>query len=451
MGIREISIIVYFSGSAIIFLIGNYIFLKNPKRNLNKIFLIFSLAAVFWGIGAGLLSLFFPDYPANREKIMKEFPSAMKLLFAEYLFFFAYFLSSLFLHLCLIVAEKREILKKKITYFLIYFPPFLMLVASLISDFCFGLKGIKFPKNVMLFLDIFSTFYFEAFLLIALFFLLKRYFSLKNLQERKKLRFFLIGTIIPAFFGFPLSILLPLFFNIHGLGWITYSLYSLGYIFFGIGILGYGLFIDYREILENIFKRLNELVIITDKEGMILLTNEITPGKLGYKKEEIIGKRIEEVLKGGKESWGEILNRLKEFGEVLERKTIFLTKEKKEIPFLLNFSQIKDGLIFVGKDIKEMIEYQEKLEKEVKKRTEELEEAKNVLEIKVRARTRELSEFTKSLEEKVKEKTKELQEKLEELERFQKSAVERELEMVELKKEIERLKKELEKYKSQNI
>jgi PAS domain S-box-containing protein len=281
--------------------------------------------------------------------------------------------------------------------------------------------------------------------------LLKRYFYLKSLQEKKKLRFFLIGTFLPAFFGSPLSIFLPVFFNIHGLSWITYFLYVLGYIFIGIGVLGYGLFIDYREILENIFKRLNELVIITDREGLILLTNEITPEKLGYKKEEIIGKKIEEVLKGGKENWEEILNKAKRFGSVFEEKAIFLTREKREIPFLLNFSQTKEGLIFVGRDIKEMLEYQEKLEKEAKKRTEELKEAKDVLEIKVRARTRELNELTQALEKEVREKTKELQKKLEELERFQKFAFERELKMIELKKEVKILKEELARKKGRKI
>jgi PAS domain S-box-containing protein len=244
---------------------------------------------------------------------------------------------------------------------------------------------------------------------------------------------------------------LPVFFKIKGLGWITYSLYALGYIFIGIGILGYALFIDYREILENIFKRLSELVIVTDKEGIIFLTNDVTPKKLGYEKKEIIGKKMEEILKGGKERWKEILNRLKEFGQILEEKTIFLKKGEEEIPFLLNFSQTKEGLIFVGRDIKGIIEYQAKLEKEAKERTEELEEAKNVLEIKVKARTKELSEFTQSLEEKVKEKTKELQEKLEELERFQKFAVERELKMIELKKEVEELKEELSRKKGRKI
>ena len=96
-----------------------------------------------------------------------------------------------------------------------------------------------------------------------------------------------------------------------------------------------------------------------------------------------------------------------------------------------------------------MVEYQKRLEEEVRERTKELEEAKGVLEIKVQARTRELRELAGGLEEKVKKRTKELRERVEELERFHRLTVGREVRMVELKKEIEGLKKEIEKRKTQ--
>ena len=79
---------------------------------------------------------------------------------------------------------------------------------------------------------------------------------------------------------------------------------------------------------------------------------------------------------------------------------------------------------------------------------EEIETIKNVLEVKVRARTRELKEFAESLDQQVKEKTKKLEEKIEEMERFNRLVVGRELRMVELKKEVKKLTEELEKHKS---
>jgi len=163
---------------------------------------------------------------------------------------------------------------------------------------------------------------------------------------------------------------------------------------------------------------------------------------LNFKEEEIIGKNIKELLEKKEKDFKRIKEGLEREG-IFKEKISFLTKEKREIPHLLVASLTKEGIIFVGRDIRELVEYQERLEKEVRERTKELEEVKSVLEIKVKARTKELGELTQSLEEQVKEKTKELQGKLEELERFQKLAVGRELKMVELKKEKERLKKEL--------
>jgi PAS domain S-box-containing protein len=446
MGIDQIKIILSFSGSIIIFLLGNYVFLKDPKRKLNKIFFIFSIFGTVWELSYALFRLIYSKAFLQIEQLIGTKEVLKMFILLEIWNAGGFFLSSIFLHLCLLITEKEELLKKKIVKFFIYFPPISFTISGTLADFSFMILGRHLFTGASLFLfNTLSGIFFESYLFIALFLLLKRYFSLRSFQEKVKLRYFLIGASIPSLLGSIFTIILPAIFKINIFSWLTYPFYTLGYVFVGIGVLKYGLFIDYREILENIFKKLNELVIISDKKGIILLTNEITPEKLGYEKKEIIGKKMEDILKGGKKRWEEILNRIKEFGPILEEKTIFLTKKKEEAPYLLNSSQGKEGLIFVGRDIKEIIGYQERLEKEVRERTMELEEAKSVLEIKVKARTKELSELAQSLEEKVREKTKELQEKLEELEKFQKITVERELKMVELKKEIEKLKEELSK------
>lgn len=442
---------IYLLGSAIIFLLGYYVFLKDPKKTLNKVFFIFSISGALWGGSTGFLFLFYPISTAHIS--VEEFIGLLErgplwVLIDLIAMVGGYFLSSLFLHLSLIITEKKEILKRKIILFLIYLPPSLLGILGLISLFYVMLfKEVTFLERFVFPIEIFSIIFFETFLLIALIFLFKKYFSLKSSQERKKMSYFLIGVTIPAFFGSLFIFFFPLLFDIETYSWLTFPVYSLGYFFITIGVLRYGLFIDYREILETIFRRLNEMVVVTDKEGIIILTNEITLSKLSYKKEEFVGKKLEEFLKEGKEKWKEILKKIRKFGTVLEEKLSFLTKQEEEIPFLSSFSQTKEGIIFVGRDIKELVEYQERLEKEIKKRTEELEEAKSILEIKVAARTRELRELAKSLEEKVKERTKQLQEKIEELEKFQKLTIGRELKMVELKEEIERLKKENEELK----
>jgi len=81
------------------------------------------------------------------------------------------------------------------------------------------------------------------------------------------------------------------------------------------------------------------------------------------------------------------------------------------------------------------------LERRVEERTKELEEAKTILEIKVEARKEELKRLAESLEEQVKQKSNDLQRKLEELENLNRSTIERELKMVEMKRKLGSLKK----------
>jgi len=451
----QVQKIIFFSGSAIIFLTGFYVFLKDPKRSLNKIFFIFSLAAVCWGMFDGLLRVVYPSYISllsiqAREAIIEKIgPEATKIILLKDLELLgALSLSGLFLHLCLITLERKEILKRKIFYFLVYFPPLLRFFFFLIDDLCPQLRKLEFFKTFLSFLNFFTFLYFDFLLLIAFFLLSKEFISSKSSLKRLKLMFYLIGASIPAIPGSIFSVFLPIFYSNETFQWMTFPLYIFGYFVAAIGILRYGLLIDYREILENIFRELAELVIVADKEGIVLLTNEITLSKLNFKEEEFIGKDIRDFFKE-KEKWKEILEKFKK-EKTFKGEISFLTKRKKEIPFLLTASKTRQGVILVGRDIKELVEYQEKLEKEVKKKTEELEEAKTVLEIKVRARTKELKELAEGLEEEVKRRTKELQEKVAELERFQKLAVGRELKMVKLKEEIKRLKEELEKCRGQN-
>jgi len=430
MDIENIYFLISAIGTPLIFLIGYYVFLKDSRRPINRSFFLMSIGGTLWGT-AGIITVI----------LKKDFP----LYFFFYLLAFlgASFLSSLFLQLSLFLTGKEQLVKKNKTQLLLYFPPLLMFsffsLDIIISDF-FPLYEMDIEK-IYPFLNIYFPLYFISYLLIAIIILLKKYFSLKSCQERNKFKFFIIGSFIPAVFGSLTLFILPVIFKIES-GRLSFPFFALGYLFVAQGVLRHGLFIDYREILETIFKRLAELVIVTDKEGLILLTNEITLAKLNFKEEEISNQNISSLFKT-KEAWPILKEKLKKQGEALEEKLVFLTKEKEEIPFLTSISQAKEGVILVGRDIKELLSYQEKLKEEVEKRTRELKEAKTILEVKVKARTKELQELADSLEGQVKQRTQELQKRVEELERFHKLTLGREMKMIELKREIERLRREL--------
>lgn len=427
----------------IIFLLGYYVLLKDSRRMVNRIFFLFTLVLTLIAISsAGLRILGFQPGISPEEQLRIVSGKIQLFNFLNNLGWIGIaFIASIFLHLTSLITKEKKLLEKKFL-FIIYFLSFFFLILAWFCEGAFGCEKIQSYFYILF------TIYFSLVNIFSLFLLIRKYIRIKSFQEKIKIFYFILGFLIPFFGSLSLDVLAPLIKYGEFTG-VSYSLYfvTVGYVFIGIGILRYGLFIDYREVLEISFKRLIELFIVTDENGFILSTNEMTLSKLGYTEDEFSQKKIEEILKGGRERWKEIERKLEKTKTLLEEKTSFFTKKGEEIPFLLSLYQAKGRIIFVGRDIKEVLEYQKKLEQEIKKKTEELEEAKSVLEIKVTARTRELSELTRSLEEQVKERTKELRERVEELEKFQKVAVARELKMIELKEEIRKLKKELEKYK----
>jgi PAS domain S-box-containing protein len=418
------------------FSLGYYVLYKDFKGTANRVFFLLTLAATFWAASsAAFRFLGIPMEQSGLEMNLEKSP----LLFAfnQVGWLGIAFLPSIFLHLSTIIISPKGFFKRKEFLVSIYLISFIFLLWTFWTE----------PRSPLIFYSLF-TFFFISCLFLSFFLLIKNYLSLKSYKEKAKLRYFLIGFLIPGIIGTALDVIFPLLRYKQFVG-TTFSLYlfSLGYFFVAISVLKHGLFIDYREVLEKIFKGLTEMVVVTDLQGIILMTNEKTLEKLKYKEKEFIGKKIEDFIEFGNQKFNEISKKLKKIGDTFEGRINFLTREKETIPFLITSSLIKEGIVFVGQDIKEILRYQEKLKREIEKKIRELEEAKAILEIKVKARKKELEELSQSLKEKIKAKNKELQEKIQELEKFKKFAIGREAKLIELRKEAEKLKKELEEIK----
>jgi len=130
----------------------------------------------------------------------------------------------------------------------------------------------------------------------------------------------------------------------------------------------------------------------------------------GYQPAEIIGEDLGKLF-SSPEKVEEFKKEILEKETVLNRELVFLNKDKKEIPVSISAMQRKDekanfiGYFFSLTDISESKKFQERLKKEIEKKTEDLKE------------------------------------KIDELERMNKIMIGRELKMVELKEKIQQLKK----------
>lgn len=146
--------------------------------------------------------------------------------------------------------------------------------------------------------------------------------------------------------------------------------------------------------------------------NIVLDIDEIFSKFSGYQPNEIIGEDLGKLFSDSEKA-EELKKEILEKETVSSRELVFLAKDKKEIPVSISAMQRKDekgnfiGYFFSLVDISESKKFQERLKKEIEKKTEDLKE------------------------------------KIGELERMNKIMIGRELKMVELKEKIKQLEKQL--------
>ncbi len=169
-----------------------------------------------------------------------------------------------------------------------------------------------------------------------------------------------------------------------------------------------------ESYIRDFWKFLPLPVCYISPANTILDIDEIFSDFSNYQPNEIIGEDLGKLFAESKKT-EEFKKEILKKEMVLNRELVFLTKDKKEIPVSISAMQRKDekrnfiGYFFSLTDISESKKFQERLEKEIEKKTEDLKE------------------------------------KIDQLEKMNKIMTGRELKMVELKDEIKRLKEGLEK------
>lgn len=113
-----------------------------------------------------------------------------------------------------------------------------------------------------------------------------------------------------------------------------------------------------KDYIDNIVNSMNDSLIVTSLEGIILTVNTATCTLLDYKKEELIGDYIDTVFIAGdklliRKSQNSLLNNY--VSKNIE--TIYRSKGQREIPVVFSASIIHDkhgdiqGIVYVAKDL----------------------------------------------------------------------------------------------------
>lgn len=148
--------------------------------------------------------------------------------------------------------------------------------------------------------------------------------------------------------------------------------------------------------ISNLIEKANAIIIGIDTRGYITDWNIHCSKVTGYEKNEVYAQRFAEMLvsEGEKAHFNEMLSEVLGNKEVSNHEITILTKSGQRVILMLN-SSIRTsstgsivGILLVGQDETELIEYRRSLEKKVEERTKELKKAlqkeKEVVEMKSR-------------------------------------------------------------------
>jgi PAS domain S-box-containing protein len=333
-----------------------YIFFKNPKALLNRVCAAFIFCFGTWSFA--YIFVHNPYYSRNTANLFINISSFGWAGFA-----------SLFLWFILVFSHKKELLRKKWLYLILFGVP-LVFIYKQWTNFLYvdviekpyGWKAIM-SQSIWPYLFLLYAFIFAVTALSINFSFMR---STRDPILEKQARIIFIFTVITFTVGFITDITLPLLNihvipnvgNVYALTWTIGAVYAMVKYKF--------LSITPATAADNILSTMFDCLILLNMEGEIVTVNKAAENLSGYTAGELQGKPLSILFKNDPLTDG--LDK-KTAGEsyIKNKEIIFRTKEGENIPMLFSESILWDetgtaaGIVCVAKDISE----QKKLEEEI--------------------------------------------------------------------------------------
>lgn len=338
------------------FFLGNFIYYKNPENRLNKL-------VAFLSILVGFLA--FVEFGYRQAETID---TAIFWLKISSLWTFV---PSILLNIFLVYTNKDELLKRKITYLLIYTPAVALAIAGL---FLFPINAIEeywgwtysFSPIPLFFICMSVWSFIGGF--ITAFFILKYYFQSKDKLKKNQTGYIFLGLFAPFVFSLSCDLILPIF-SIR-IPEITMTSITLGLIFITYGIWKYRFpILTPAMAADKIIATMNNFLIILNTENKIVLVNQSSLKLLKYEKDDLVGESYDLIFnKDDQDFLIKILNS-GEIGRVKTFETTIKSSVNDLIPVLMSVSLIKIsekeplGLVCIGSDLTKEKEIKEALEK----------------------------------------------------------------------------------------
>ncbi|GAI06196.1 unnamed protein product, partial [marine sediment metagenome] len=267
--------------------------------------------------------------------------------------------ASFFLWFSFIFTEKKEILKTKIIYPLIFIPPLLFIYTQwagfLTVDYIKKPWGWEIVWSESIWLYSYYLYYL-LFMAIGLYLILNFGKKTKEPIKKKQARIIFIATLIPFILGTLTDMILPelLTYNMPLLGDVITLIWALGIVY---AVAKYKLMVITPALAaDNIISTMADSLILLDSQGNIASVNKAVLDLSGYGKDELKGKSIE-IFFREKDFKSTLLDRAIKKEAVRNYELNFKTKTGDHIPVIFSSSTMMDeaggmaGIVCIIKDI----------------------------------------------------------------------------------------------------
>jgi PAS domain S-box-containing protein len=339
-GMKIVAIISLVAAGIALFM-GSFVLSKNPKKLINRLFLLISLGTTYWGI------IEFGLFQAESLETAIWWQNAGAL--------WAFPIAFL-MHFTVVYTKQKDPFKKIMrlqTYIGAVLISILEMTTNLITDtpikrdwgWAYSTSGMSAVVFIML-IWVFTT----SFLAV---YLCWRYFLIQTDDTRKQqAKYVLLGVPLPSIVGIITEVVVPAL----NLGWppLTTLADSIGTLIIGYAIIRYYLFgITPEMATESILTNVSDFLLLVDSKGTIQRVNQAALNALGYEEGELVNHSITKVLSNETFIKEELIDRI---SIVQDIEIDIKTKEGKITPTSLSTSLIHDssgikGIIYLMRDI----------------------------------------------------------------------------------------------------
>lgn len=356
-GIMNVFSLILTILSILYIVLGAKVFRLDRRARQNKLFFVLNLCLFVWSFATAL-------YISARSELSCSIWYKLSSV-GCYLF-----IGSV-LHFFLFFTKRENILNRWWKYAILYAPGIGFSILEIVFDFYvksyvrgeYGWSIVAQTDSVLFIASIvYIVVYFTACILLSLI------FSRTGItpREKKQAKVLMITSTMSLLIGLAIMVVVSVFeVDIPDITPISGAIWSFGIYY---AIVKYQLLsLTPSFIAENLFQTIADSVILADPYGTVININPEAQRLLGYQKDDLLGRSLNEIFTNDDRSANnisELMNRC----PVRGAETYMVSKTNMHIPVILSISECNDsfnsrlGFVLASKDVTEYKKAEEKIQ-----------------------------------------------------------------------------------------